>query len=220
VGTVIAAARPRSRGEAAGNSLDALGIRYGTELSSFGRDCLRGWERFLAPFREEPFDLLEIGVGSGASLRTWREWFPAAQLVGLDARRVHVDPPIVGCTIVQGDQADPATLHQVVKDRRFRVVVDDGSRRADDQILTFQTLFPWLAPGAVYICAGLPDGMADADEPHTPAAGEWFAALGRMLVTGDPVRDSGDGAASVGTAAILRRASGVFLMRGSALVTG
>jgi hypothetical protein len=218
VGIVAAAAGPRVASIRASSELDAIGVRHGTALSSLGRDCLRDWERFLAPFRDRAFDLLEIGVGDGASLRTWREWFPAAQLVGLEARRIHLAPPIPGCAIVQGNQADSTTLHRVVKDRRFRVVIDDGSRRADDQILTFQTLFPWLEPGSVYVCAGLPDGIDGTDVPGQPGAGAWFAALGQMLATAD--REHGDGVAPPGAEAILPRVRGVFLMRGCALVTG
>ncbi len=82
--------------------LDDIGVRNGTALSTLGRGCLAQWQRFLDPLRDEPFDLLEIGVGSGASLRTWREWFPLAHLVGLEARRLVFDPPIANSTIIHG----------------------------------------------------------------------------------------------------------------------
>lgn len=196
--------------------LDAVGVRQGTELSSLGRDCLHAWEPFLAPLRSESFALLEIGAGRGASLRTWREWFPAATLVGLDARRIHLDPAIPGCTILQGDQADPATLHRLLRGHRFRVVVDDGSRRGGDQIQTFLTLFPWLEPAAVYVCAGLSGDAREGDAPERPAAA-WFAELGRLLVTRGA---GGQGDEPAELTPILRRASGVCLMRGSAIVTG
>ena len=215
MGFVASAAGQWHSSTSPGCELDAAGVRHGTELSSLSRDCLRGWAPLLAPFRGRSFDLLEIGVGSGASMRTWREWFPAAQLVGLEARRIHIEPPIPGCVIVQGNQADPATLHRVVKEYTLQVVIDDGSRCADDQIQTFLTLFPWLEPDSVYVCAGLPDGL-DASESGQTSAAEWFAALGRTLVT------TGDGReeAPPGAAAILPRVRGVYLMRGCALVTG
>ncbi len=217
MGIVASAAGQRYSSTQLGWELDAIGVRHGTELSSLSRDCLRGWEPFLAPLRDRAFDLLEIGAGSGASLRTWREWFPAAQLVGLEARRIHLEPPIPGCVIVQGNQADPATLHRVVKDYTFQVVIDDGSRRADDQILTFLTLFPWLEPDSVYICAGLLDGLDATSEPRQTGAAEWFAALGRSLVASGDGRDDADG--PPGAAAIQSRVRGVYLMRGCALVT-
>jgi hypothetical protein len=149
--------------------LDDIGARHGSELSSLSRDLLRTWERFLAPLRDQTFDLLQIGVGSGASLRTWREGFPAARLVGLDARRLVLDPPIAGCTIVQGNQTDPGALQPLLRDYRFRLIVDDGSHHPDDQVQTFQLLFPWLEPDSVYICAGFDESTILASDQEQPA---------------------------------------------------
>jgi hypothetical protein len=199
--------------------LDDIGVRHGTALSTLGRGCLDQWQRFLEPLRDQPFDLLEIGVGSGASLRTWREWFPLAHLVGLEARRLTYDPPIVGCTIVHGSQTDFFVLQRLLRDRRFRLIVDDGSRRPDDQIQTFLTLFPWLEPDSVYICASFPEGGATAGEgeQRSLAGVSWFTELGRALIAdGSGSRPPG---ATREVDLVLQRATGVFLMRGSAIVT-
>jgi hypothetical protein len=143
--------------------LDDIGVQHGSELSSLSRDMLRSWERFLAPLRDQTFDLLQIGVGTGASLRTWREWFPEARLVGLDPRRLVLEPPIGGCTIVQGNQTDLDALQPLLRDYRFRLIVDDGSHHPDDQVQTFQLLFPWLEPDSVYICAGFDESTILAE---------------------------------------------------------
>lgn len=201
------------------SQLDAVGVRHGTALSTLNRGCLGEWQRFLEPLREQPFDLLEIGVGSGASLRTWREWFPLAHLVGLEARRLVCDPPIPGSTILHGSQTDFFVLKRLLRDRRFRLIVDDGSRRPDDQIQTFLTLFPWLEPGSVYICASFPErGTTAGDGDQRSLAGvSWFTELGRALLA------DGSGSRPPGAARevdlVLQQATGVFLMRGSAIVT-
>jgi hypothetical protein len=148
--------------------LDDIGVRHGSELSSLSRDVLRTWERFLAPLRDQNFDLLQIGVGSGESLRTWREWFPAARLVGLDARRLALDPAISECTIVQGNQTDLGALQPLLRDYRFRLIVDDGSHHPDDQVQTFQLLFPWLEADSVYICAGFDESTILAKDQVQP----------------------------------------------------
>jgi hypothetical protein len=191
--------------------LDAIGVRHGTELSSLGRDCLTQWERFLEPLRDEAIDLLEIGVGGGASLRTWREWFPLARLVGLEARRVTLESAIAGCTIVQGSQTDFEVLRRILLNRRFRLIIDDGSRHVDDQVQTFLTLFPWLEPASVYICATFPD-HASAD--HSGVS--WFTALGHALLDAGGGRPPGDPRL---IDHVVRKATGVFLMRGCAIVT-
>ena len=115
------------------------------------------YERHLEHLRDEPFVLLEIGVGGyarsgkgGASLRMWRRYFQKAQVVGLDVEdKSFLDRPRM--TTVQGDQTDRSALTSIVE--RFGeplVVVDDGSHRPSDIITTFGILFPLLPEGAVY----------------------------------------------------------------------
>lgn len=210
VGKVLAAARFVSdEARIAHCRLDAVGARYGTWLSSIGRDCLRHWEPLLAPLRNEAFDLLEIGVGTGASLRTWREWFPRAQLVGFDARRLTLDPPIPGSAIVQGNQTDTSSFHPLLRTYQFRLIVADGSLHDDDQIRTFVSLFPWLEPDSLYLCAGF-EGAGGGDGHE---AASWFAELGLALVA-PPIRqqllrDHPD------LEPVLRRLRGVYLGGGS-----
>jgi hypothetical protein len=226
--------------------LDDIGVRHGSELSSLSRDQLRSWERFLAPLREQRFDLLQIGVADGASLRTWREWFPAARLVGLDPRRLFLDSPIAGCTIVHGNQTDLGALQPLVRDYQLRLIVDDGSHHPDDHVQTFQLLFPWLEAESVYICAGIgelksapgvqleqsgappeqpgdrPGRLADrmrrsagARDRRTGAA--WFAELGRELAARE-IRDRYR--SEEPTREFIRsKTTGVFLLRGSVVVT-
>lgn len=210
------------------SKLDEHGSRHGTELSSLGRDYLRYWQVFLQPLRGEAFDLLEIGVGNGASLRTWREWFPSARLVGLDARRLIVDPPIENCVVLHGSQTDQSTLRQLVRSYRFRVIVDDGSRHAEDKIATFLSLFPWLESDSVYICAGFeqaiplvrPDLELQGGETSTSESSlgpAWFANLGLELAAQRPKQPDEPTHLPIDT--VLERATGVTLLRDSVVVT-
>src|SRR4051794_7239801 len=88
------------------SELDDVGVDAESDLSSLSRDYLQRWEPFLAPLREAEFDLLHLGIGNGASLRMWGNWFPQARLVGLDPRRIVLDPPILRCEIFHGHQLD------------------------------------------------------------------------------------------------------------------
>ena len=245
--------RPEPRNEPVQRHLDATGVRHQTDLSSLSWDYLGAWERYLAPLRDQAFDLLHIGVGAGASLRTWREWFPASRLVGLDPRRIILDPPIANCTIVHGNQTDLGTLQPLLSDYRFRLIVDDGSHHPDDQVLTFQMLFPWLEADSVYICAGFGDraaapkaqpeppgatqpGLAgNREQPDEPSAqperletrlvgrsnqrtgAAWFAELGGALTAGE--RRDCRTLEQLMQEFILRKATGVVLLRGSVVVT-
>lgn len=65
-------------------SLDSIGLRYGTDKASPSNDFLSFYERYFEPLRGRPIKLLEIGVMDGASLRTWRDYFPNGTIIGVD----------------------------------------------------------------------------------------------------------------------------------------
>jgi hypothetical protein len=217
-----------SRSESVTSRLDDLGISCGSHLSSLDQDALRTWERFLCPLRGEAFDLLQIGVGAGASLRTWRVWFPAARLIALDVRRNALTPPIANCTIVHGSQSDPTVLRHLLRDHRFRLIVDDGSPLPDHKRQTFLTLFPWLESDSVYCCAGIGDPGSGINDDAGLAHGVaicsdgvtlpiWFANFALALANGigwDRIPNAQDPIDLV-----LERATGVSLLRGSTVVT-
>jgi hypothetical protein len=199
------------------SSLDVAGMRHGTHLSSLGKGCLAAWQPLLEPLRNVAFDLLEIGVGSGASLRTWRERYPHARLAGLDARRIALDPPVERCHLVQGSQTDLTAFHLLLRGHEFRLVIDDGSRLAEDQVATFLALFPWLPPGAFYICAGLEEGVTGRQgEVANLGAHAWFAGLGAALSDREQRQRHPWNSAAVAT--VMERCAGVLLTRGSAVV--
>src|SRR3954454_15159557 len=82
--------RKRDRERAQRQSLTALAEQFGTD--KWGRHRYTPhYEKHLRHLRQRSFALLEIGIGGyarerqgGASLRMWKAYFPAAQIVGLD----------------------------------------------------------------------------------------------------------------------------------------
>jgi demethylmacrocin O-methyltransferase len=136
-------------------SLDTLALRYGADKSSRVHGYTRAYERHFAPLRDRPIALLEIGVGSGASLRLWRDYFPHATVYGLDvAGGGSLELP--GVRVFRGDQGDRATLERLVADTGpLDIVIDDGGHLWAQQILSFKTLYPHLKPGGYYVVEDL-----------------------------------------------------------------
>ncbi len=101
--------------------------------------------------------MLEIGVAEGGSLTLWRRYFGHdALLFGVD-----IDP---NCSkfdkrdahVRIGSQNNPEFLRSVASEMGgIDVVLDDGSHVASHQRTSFQTLFPLLNDGGVYICEDL-----------------------------------------------------------------
>ena len=96
------------------------------------------YERLLAPYRDEPLTLLELGVHKGESLLFWRELLPAARIIGIDTNTDLVPAMPPGIEVVRGDAADAALLARYSPD----VVVDDASHRWNDQQASWAALWP------------------------------------------------------------------------------
>jgi len=137
-------------------NLDAIGLFHQTDKSSIHHDYLQLYERILHSLRYEPINLIEIGVFRGSSLRTWEEYFPRANIIGVD-----VDPECHQyqndrITIEIADQSDVEQLCDITRRHGpFDIVIDDGSHMWDHQITTLHYLFPHVKQGGFYILEDL-----------------------------------------------------------------
>lgn len=111
------------------------------------------YERVFSGLRGTSFKMLEIGVCGGGSLDMWREYFGEAALIyGID-----IDPECVKLDTEQtpvriGSQDDPDFLRRVVREMGgLDVVLDDGSHVASHQQTSFETLWPLLRDGGLYV---------------------------------------------------------------------
>lgn len=114
--------------------------------------------------------IFEIGVGAaplmgqyikdykvGASLYVWRDYFPEAQVYGMDNRpdaKVEGEPRI---TTFLGSSTEPADVTRITRDiAPFDIVIDDGSHYTHDQIATAQLFLPLVKPGGMYFIEDVP----------------------------------------------------------------
>lgn len=111
------------------------------------------YDNKLGPWMGKKVNFLEIGVFKGGSLRMWRDFFaPDSKLTFMD-----IDPnckslEIPGTNIRIGDQSNvPFLLETAQEGGPFDIIVDDGSHMCDHQIISFQTLWPHLKNGGLYI---------------------------------------------------------------------
>ena len=138
--------------------LDVVGVIEGADKSSavtHSWDYLRHYEQLFAPLRHQEFNLLEVGIKSGISLKLWEWFFPHATIVGID-----IDPkckrfvrPRVQIAI--GSQADATFLRRTCQANKPTLFIDDGSHLAQHNIFTFETVFPLMQPGGIYIIEDL-----------------------------------------------------------------
>ena len=141
--------------------------RGGRSLFEIGLDCKTGkimsnrydlyYEKHLGPIRFTPLVLLEVGVQRGKSLRMWEEYFPAAQISAIDIDEKCMRHQSERSRVFIGSQTDRDFLLQVVEASggHFDVIVDDGGHSMDQQLTSFEVLFPLLRHGGIYVIEDL-----------------------------------------------------------------
>ena len=156
--------------------LNEIGRRRQTDKqggAERGHDYLRKYEFFLRPLREEAFTLLELGVFQGASLKTWEEYFPKAEIIGVDceaAAALHAGGRV---SVILGDLNRPGFLESL-PGLNPRVVIDDASHTWQDQLLALFVIYPALMSGAIYIVEDIHtsfpplDALFHSGQKHSP----------------------------------------------------
>jgi len=136
-------------------TLDEIALSYGTDKSSLSHNYTKLYELYFEKIRSEGLKMLEIGIDKGYSLKSWKEYFPNAEITGIDIAdlkqfeedRVHV---------LQGDQSDQTFLKKVSDIQGpFDIIIDDGSHINSDMKASFECLFPLLKQGGLYVVEDL-----------------------------------------------------------------
>jgi len=127
--------------------LNDLGLKHHTDKATTHHCYLDNYQKYFELLRDSEITLLEIGVGSGASISMWREYFPNAKVYGIDN-----NPDCAGEGIFIGSQIDKDFLGKVLDCIGTPdVIIDDGSHYGPYTIESFEYLFPKLSDGGWYV---------------------------------------------------------------------
>jgi trans-aconitate methyltransferase len=162
--------------------LDVIGALEGSDKSSSSRfawDYLRHYEALFAPFRDRAFNLLEIGIGQGPSLRMWHWFFPHAEITGIDINPACLRYAGPRVTVAIGSQIDPAFLDAVCERAPPEIILDDGSHVYEHMIFSFEHLFPKLAPGGIYVVEDISIHNGPKAARPQPSVPEYFLDVAR-----------------------------------------
>lgn len=165
-------------------------VTVGELMTRFGSD--KNKEHSYGPVYDELFalrrdsvrSLLEIGVLHGASLYGWREYFPNAQIIGLD----HWASPVLDTRIqtVRADSRKSDEISDAFKlaniNSSFDIIIDDGGHWLEEQRDTWENCKSYLAPGGIYVIEDL----------QSVGAMEWFREIGFEIRDLRPQKGRGD----------------------------
>jgi len=132
------------------SELDAVGLKYLTDKASNLHDYLRAYDFFFQKWRHDRFRLLELGIFKGGSLGMWAEYFPNADIIGVDIKEEKRELATDRIAVEIGDAGDAGTLEALGR-YEPRIIIDDASHQWEHQLTAFFTLFPRLQPGGIYV---------------------------------------------------------------------
>lgn len=118
------------------------------------------YDRAFAAYRDREVSLLEIGIQNGGSLEVHARYFPNHKLIiGCDIHprcSALTFPEHDRIKVVVGDAnaaETRATITSLSAD--FDIIIDDGSHKSNDIILSFLYFFPKLKPGGIFVIEDL-----------------------------------------------------------------
>lgn len=181
--------------------LNDIGLKYNADKSSRFHHYLDFYQDIL-PDQSFKGRLLEIGVMDGLSMKMWREYYPDAEIIGIDIKDMSMFhnsdwgvPESVQLLTLDGTEA---------KDMRplgkFDIIIDDGSHYMKAQQQSFELLYySQLNKGGIYILEDLWTSYIDYYQDAKITTVDYLKALEKkgMKMTYFKHKHSGPGISTV-----------------------
>ena len=132
------------------NNMYEIGLKYNSDKITH-HNYHEIYDLYLKSLYDKEGSILEIGIQHGYSLSMWLELFKHAFIYGMDISLNYKGPRH---NIIKGDQSkieDLNNVKNIIKNDNIFFINDDGSHIPEHQLLTFNTLFPILSEGGIYI---------------------------------------------------------------------
>lgn len=135
-------------------SLYQIAEKYGTDKALSGHGYVEIYQKIFA--NKNIQSLLEIGMGQGASLRTWLDWLPSTEIYCMElfgeenkVKWGGLNGTVEGVIFINGSSTLQSSWNHAPEN--LDVIIDNGSHLPDDQLQTFLLGFPHLKSGGVWI---------------------------------------------------------------------
>lgn len=124
------------------------------------------YDRHFSKYRNKAPVVMEIGIFKGGSLQMWKDYFgKGVQIIGVDIEEDTKAFEEEQITIEIGSQEDRNFL-RTLKEKypKIDILIDDGGHTMNQQITTFEEMFPHLSYGGTYLCEDLHTSYIDTYE--------------------------------------------------------
>lgn len=152
-------------------TLSEISEKNTTDKRILEHNYVQFYEKYFEPIRDKNLKILEIGIYRpapnsgrlvGASLKTWYDYFPKAEIYGVDLTDfTDVENDRIKTTICnqayREDKEDYPGLESVIKKfgGDFDIIIDDGGHTMEQQLVTLGYMFKYLKPNGIFIVEDL-----------------------------------------------------------------
>jgi hypothetical protein len=148
------------------DELTKLLVHYGSDKASLfdakiensGHKYSYFYRSLFSAYRDKYFNFLEFGIDKGASLRAWSDYFPKADIFGVDYKREFLFNTGRISTF-EVDMYSPLSLKNFVSlmnERKFEIVIDDGPHDFLSTKTAWESCLPTFADQFIYVCEDIP----------------------------------------------------------------
>mmetsp|Transcript_18610 Transcript_18610/g.31201 ORF Transcript_18610/g.31201 Transcript_18610/m.31201 type:complete len:275 (+) Transcript_18610:157-981(+) len=155
--------------------LERLAFKYGTDKSKDDHSYVDVYATLFQPRRVSIKKMVEIGVAAGQSLQMWHEYFPNAQIYGVDILRPQPNvqknlDQLERAHVLIGDSTKPDNVVKFgFEEESIDLIIDDGNHASMKQEATLSALWKYLRPGGHYIMEDVDaqqGGFDFSENPH------------------------------------------------------
>jgi cephalosporin hydroxylase len=117
------------------------------------------YDGMFSGWKDEPVQLMELGIASGASLLMWSQYFTKGKILGLDivepVRKDYLET-ISNIGMIFGDAYNDDNAKYLVENLpKQDIFIEDGAHDIDNQIKALHKYHRIVRPGGYYICEDL-----------------------------------------------------------------
>lgn len=137
------------------SKLTEIGLKYKTDKAYFHL-FTEFYDGYFEQFLGRPINILEIGIFEGKSLLMLKDFFPEATIYSID-----INPASVALNLGSNihtylcSQDDFPKLQQIFNNKKFDIIIEDGSHMTSHQQTSLGFFFQYLNSGGIYICEDL-----------------------------------------------------------------
>lgn len=132
-------------------------IKYGDRSTDkyWVHNYVKYYDRYFSPIRGKVKKVLEIGVFRGASLAMWKEYFPKAEIYGVDKNlttwKEFADTQDRITMLVGNENDNEFIAREIIGNGPYDIIIDDASHDPEIQHKMYLKLWPSLRKHGYYV---------------------------------------------------------------------